>query len=158
MKYLATIFLLINLNKINAQENCVSLSKPANSICNSKNSSKLIKITGNKNKIINLLEQKKYFVTCNSILGGKSYNDSDFKETKCEENNIRIEFEEIKDFIDFAEISKANENEIEICINSNGEISFTFSNDHGSFSVSSFGKLAISAKDAKGTELKMNLN
>lgn len=120
------------------------------------------KATGSKAKLIKFLKTDKLIASCEYPLGGKT--DEQIAEAfelieNCTEENIKIEFTESKDFIEFYKVVKKSDSQLttEVCINSNGEASLSFSNELGSFQVNTKGIFSLSVKGANGQEFKSEL-
>jgi hypothetical protein len=173
MKYLLFI-LTLSITYVQAQNSdCYELFVQGSILSSSKLQWSNVIITGTKDKLISFLRTDKLFASCNYNLKSPDEILNDAKKVDCNSQSVQLKFEDAKDVLQLSKdikeryrnsgqskipegISGSN-GAIEMCINSDGEISLSYGSEYGSIQVTSKGKFSISSKTTDGREYKVEL-
>lgn len=152
MKNFLLLIILFSLS-LNAQEKkCYSITIENTGLKDSDIIWKSIKVKAPQEKLIKFLRDGEWKHACNYILNSPQNILDKSEEIPCIDDAIHIEFREPTEFVEFYKESKKNDSSVvsEICINSNGEVSFSLSNEFGSIQVNSKGNFTLSANGPNG--------
>lgn len=163
MKYfllLSGSILLIAIKTFSQSGDCFSMFVKTG-ICHGAKPS-VIKVTGKKETLLKFLRRADITNNCNYLLTSENDILKEAKQVPCSDNikDTKLLFEKPEEFIDFYKSVKRNkEGKItsEICIDSDGTISFSIGNENGSIQFSTKGKISISCKSPDGIEHKAEL-
>lgn len=153
-KLLLLLLTFLTIQTIAQEKKCYSIELKNTGLVNSKMIWESIKIRAPKDKLISFLRSSEWQHSCNFILNSpENILKKSKEENFCNGEDIYIEFSDSSEFLEYYnEISKVESFESEICINSNGEISFSINNGLGGIQINSKGNVTLSAKTKKGLQ------